>query len=123
MAASLAEVLPDAEALGVKIGLENHDAFARGAMVARVLDELPSSSLGAVWDVLHTVRYGEPPEETMRQIGLRLLHVQIKDGRPDPAASHPEEWALTLLGEGSVPVPTILALLRTSSYRGAISVE
>jgi sugar phosphate isomerase/epimerase len=120
--AGLEAALPRAEALGVGIALETHDSFSRGAMAARVLERLPHGRLGAIWDVLHPLRHGEPVEETWRLLGPRTLHVHIKDGRPNPAA-RPEEWALTLLGEGAVPVPAILRLLADGGYEGHLSVE
>lgn len=123
VAAGLAEVIPDAERLGVKIALETHDSFSRGDAVARVLAQVPHPSIGAIWDILHPLRYGEPVEETWRQLGPRLLHVHIKDGRPNPQAARPEDWALTLLGEGAVPVRQILELLTAGGYRGHLSVE
>jgi sugar phosphate isomerase/epimerase len=123
VAESLEGALAEAEALGVKIALETHDAFSRGAAVARVLDRLPHSQLGAIWDVLHPLRYSEPPEATWAALGKRLLHVHMKDGRPNPAAARPEDWALTLLGEGAVPGRAIVALLRAGGYRGYLCAE
>jgi sugar phosphate isomerase/epimerase len=121
--AGLEAALPRAEALGVSVALETHDSFSRGAMAARALERLPHRCLGAIWDVLHPLRHGEPVEETWRLLGPRTLHVHIKDGRPKPAAARPEEWALTLLGEGEVPVPAILRLLADGGYTGQLSVE
>lgn len=121
--AGLEAVLPRADALGVSVALETHDSFSRGAMAARALERLPHQRLGAIWDVLHPLRHGEPVEETWRLLGPRTLHVHIKDGRPNPAAARPEEWALTLLGEGEVPVPAILRLLADGGYRGQLSIE
>jgi sugar phosphate isomerase/epimerase len=121
--AGLELALPEAERLGVKVAIETHDSFCRGATTARVLERLPHPSLGVIWDVLHPLRHGEPVEETWAHLRSRLLHVHIKDGRPDPAAARPEDWALTLLGEGVVPVPAILATLRDGGYDGMLSVE
>jgi sugar phosphate isomerase/epimerase len=123
VAESLAELLPEAATLGVKIALETHDSFCRGAAVAKVLDRLPDAQLGAIWDILHPLRFGEQPEATWAAIGARVLHVHIKDGRPDPTAAKPEDWALTLLGEGAVPTQAILALLQGAGYSGHLSVE
>lgn len=123
VAESLEPLLADAEALGVKIALETHDAFARGAAAAAVLDRLPHPQLGAIWDVLHPLRHGEPPAATWAALGPRLLHVHMKDGRPDPAAARPEDWALTLLGEGAVPGRAIMGLLRDGGYHGHLCAE
>jgi sugar phosphate isomerase/epimerase len=123
VAESIEGLLGEAESLGVKIALETHDSFSRGETAALALDRLPSPSFGAIWDILHPLRHGEPPEATWAALGPRLLHVHIKDGRPDPGAARPEDWALTPLGEGAVPCATILALLRDGGYRGYLSVE
>lgn len=120
---SLAQLLDDAAALGVTIGLETHDAFSRGTTVAMVLDQLPHPRLGAIWDVLHPLRHGEPLETTWAAIGSRVIHVHVKDGRPNPAAAQPENWALTPLGDGLVPGAEIVALLRKSGYRGYLCAE
>ena len=50
-----------ADRLGVKIGLETHDAFSAASTVARVMDRVPSPEVGVIWDVLHTHRMGETP--------------------------------------------------------------
>jgi sugar phosphate isomerase/epimerase len=123
VAESLEGLLGEAESLGVTIALETHDSFSRGADVARVLDQLPSPRLGAIWDVLHPLRHSEPPEVTWAAIGPRVLHVHVKDGRPAPAAARPEDWILTLLGEGVVPGMAILEILRAGGYGGYLSVE
>lgn len=119
----LQQALPEAERLGVKIAIETHDSFCRGATTARVLERLPHPSLGVIWDILHPLRNGEPVEETWGHLRSRLLHVHIKDGRPDPSAARPEDWALVLLGEGEVPVQTILRMLSDGGYAGLLSIE
>lgn len=121
--AGLETALPHAERLGVSVALETHDSFSQGAMAARVLERLPHGRLGVIWDVLHPLRHGEQVEESWRLLGPRTLHVHIKDGRPNPAAAKPEEWELTLLGEGAVPVPAILTLLAEGGYKGHLSIE
>ena len=119
----LGQAVPTAERLGVKIALETHDFFSLSARVTQALVQLPSPYVGVLWDILHPFRFGESPEQTWSQIGARLIHVHIKDGKPDPNADRPEDWALTLLGEGAVPVPAILEVLVEHGYRGYLSVE
>jgi sugar phosphate isomerase/epimerase len=103
--------------LGVTVLLETHDAFSSSATVAEVLDRVPGA--GALWDTLHPYRVGEQPAETASRLGHRCYHVHVKDGRPGSE----EEWDLTLLGEGTVPIPDILAVLRDRQYHGWLSVE
>jgi len=107
--------------LGVAVALETHDAFAAGASVGRVLEQVPGPGAGALWDTLHPFRVGEALAETFDQIGERLLHVHIKDGAR-PADDGPE-WRLTLLGQGDVPMREILAALRAHGYDGWLAVE
>jgi sugar phosphate isomerase/epimerase len=107
--------------LGVAVALETHDAFAAGASVARVLDQVPGPGAGALWDILHPNRVGEPVERTLELIGARLLHVHIKDGHRPPDGG--PNWPLALLGEGDVPTASILRAMRGAGYDGWISVE
>ena len=119
VAASLAEAAPAAEKLGVNIVLETHDAFCRGADVARVLAQVPAASVGAVWDVHHPFRMGESIEETWRQVGERVKHVHIKDARRRPDGS----WQLVLLGQGEVPCHAVIELLDRENYGGYVCAE
>lgn len=120
-AACLAPLEQRGQELGVTVILETHDAFASGAAVGQVLRQVPGAGAGALWDTLHPQRVGESIDETLQQIGDRLLHVHIKDGRRPP--DNGPNWELTLLGEGDVAIPAILAALRERGYQGWLSVE
>ena len=119
VAASLNAVAPAAERKGVAVLLETHDAFCRGAEVARVLAQVPSPAVGAIWDLHHPFRMGESIAETWRQIGPRVRHVHIKDARLRPDGT----WQLVLLGEGELPCQPMLELLHRAGYQGAIAAE
>ncbi len=103
--------------LGVTVLLETHDAFSSSATVMDVLNLAPEA--GALWDTLHPYRVGEQPSETAECLGNRCLHVHVKDGRRGAN----DNWDLKLLGEGEVPIPTILATLHSRNYQGWLSVE
>jgi fatty-acyl-CoA synthase len=113
-------VVPDAERLGVSVGLETHDSLSSAAAVAEALRAVPSQTVGVVWDVLHTHRMGESPEEVVRLVGDRVLDVHAKDAR---RRSNGEGWDLVLLGEGEVPVHGCLAALGEAGYRGWVVAE
>jgi sugar phosphate isomerase/epimerase len=120
-AATLEPLAQRARELGVAIALETHDAFASSAVVAQVLKQVDDPIVGALWDLLHPYRVGETAQETAQHLSGRLLHVHIKDGqRPQEQNT---EWKLTLLGEGDVPTPEMLAILRAAGYAGWLSVE
>jgi sugar phosphate isomerase/epimerase len=120
MARLLTAVAPEAERLGVGIALETHDTLSSANAVAALLAMVESRAVGALWDVLHTYRVGEEPEQAATVLAERLLHVHIKDGRR-PAGDG--AWDLVLLGRGDVPVARTLRVLRDRGYRGWLSVE
>jgi sugar phosphate isomerase/epimerase len=120
MARLLTAVASDAERLGVGIALETHDTLSSAMAVADLLSPVESRSVGALWDVLHTYRTGEEPEQAAAAIGDRLLHVHIKDGRRSADGAN---WDLVPLGQGEVPLERTLRTLRRRGYRGWLSVE
>ncbi|RME63096.1 MAG: sugar phosphate isomerase/epimerase [Caldilineae bacterium] len=119
VAGSLAAVAPTAEAQGVTVVLETHDAFCRGQEVARVLEQVNHPRIQAVWDVHHPYRMGESVEETWQYIGPWVAHVHIKDARRRPDGT----WQLVLLGEGEVPCREVIQLLLAQGYTGYLSAE
>lgn len=112
---------PAAERLGVTIGVETHDAFSASSVVAELLAMTGATTVGAVWDSHHPHRMGETPADVASNLAGRIALAQVKDARRAP--ERPDGWQLVLLGEGEVPVPQMLGLLRAGDYRGWISVE
>lgn len=119
--ACLAPLAERGQALGVTVALETHDALSTAVTVAQVVGHMPVQGAGVIWDILHPLRNGEPVEQTLALLGDRLSHVHIKDGRRP--ADGGDAWELTLLGEGDVPVPQILAALKARNYAGWLAVE
>ncbi|HXF64104.1 MAG TPA: sugar phosphate isomerase/epimerase family protein [Caldilineaceae bacterium] len=119
VAEALNAAAPAAERLGVTIVLETHDAFCKGADVAKTLAQVSSDRIGAVWDVHHPFRMGEDIETTWRVLGPRIKHIHIKDARRRPDGS----WQLVLLGQGEVPCRQVVELLHREGYQGYITAE
>ncbi len=119
VAQGLIGAISTAEAQGVTIVLETHDAFCRGAEVARVLAQVNSPHVAAVWDIHHPYRMGESIAETWDLIGTRVKHVHIKDGIKQPDG----EWQLVLLGKGELPCQEVIQLLHDKGYQGYLSAE
>jgi len=117
----LEAAVPAAERLGVRIGVETHDAFSSSAVLAELLALVSSPVVGAVWDSHHPHRMGESPGQVWGNIGPRVLLAQVKDARADPVGK--DGWQLVLLGQGEVPVREMLSLLAAGGYPGWISVE
>jgi sugar phosphate isomerase/epimerase len=117
----LQAAVPAAERLGVAIGVETHDAFSASSTLAALLELVPSSWIGAVWDSHHPHRMGERAADTRANLGRRVLLAQVKDARRDPGRE--DGWQLVLLGDGEVPVREMLGLLAGAGYPGWVSVE
>jgi fatty-acyl-CoA synthase len=120
MARPLAAAASDAERLGVRIGVETHDAFSSAAALAPLLARVESPAVGALWDIVHTSRMGETPEVVAALLDGRIAHVHVKDGRGPTGA---DAWDLVPLGEGDVPVLGVLRALRARGYAGWLTVE
>jgi fatty-acyl-CoA synthase len=117
-AAILNRIAPEAERLGVGVAIETHDAFASAVALAGILKHVPSASVGAIWDILHTYRLGESPEQAWAAIGGRVFSVHVKD-----AVRQGGGWQLVPLGQGEVPGRECLAVLRRGGYQGWLVVE
>jgi sugar phosphate isomerase/epimerase len=115
----LGEASAAAQRLGVSVALETHDRFSSAALVAEVLEDLPPTA-AALWDVGHPHRVGDGPGVVLGLLSARIAHVHIKDCRRVPGT---DDWDLTLLGAGEVPVKACIDALRKSGYAGWLSVE
>ncbi len=114
----LAEAAGYAQTVGVTVALEPHDDFARPASVAPLLDRVQHPRLGVIWDIGNAYQSGQTLAEGFEAVRPRLSYVQVKDGR-----GQGEDWRLTPIGVGDVPVPEAIRLLLASGYTGAFSVE
>lgn len=105
VATSLLQLTDLAVSLGVTIALEQHDDFVTAQTVKPILERLPPSSFGAVWDIGNAWAEGETPETTFAELGPWMRYMQIKDG-----IGRAETWQLTSHGAGEVPIARALAL-------------
>jgi hexulose-6-phosphate isomerase len=78
--AEIAEVLPLAEELGVRIAIENvWNSFLLSPLeAARYVDQFESDAIGWHFDVGNVVNYGWP-EQWIRILGPRVLKLDIKE--------------------------------------------
>ena len=118
MAESLQHLADRGQTLGVTLVLETHDGFCRGATLAELLRRVEHPCFAALWDVHHPYRMDEPVAETDRLIGQRVRHVHVKDAIRDG-----EGWRFVLLGEGELPVRTLIEHLYARGFKGAIAVD
>ena len=122
MARLLSEMADDAKEKNIEIRIETHNEFSTGKVLLPLLKRINRPNVSVIWDILHSIEYGETPEETLRLLGTNIAHVHIKDGRKtdDPDAI---DYLYTPLGEGTLPIASILTQLQKSGYQGCISLE
>lgn len=102
LGANLSTLAGMARESGVKILLETHDSYCRGADIASVLEAYLSDEertrVEVIWDVAHTWRAGESPEATFRALANHLAYVQLKDLDTHGALVLPGDGVLDLAG-------------------------
>ncbi len=104
-----------AQTNSVAVVLETHDAFSTGAQAAQALRQAIHPSVGALWDLHHPYRQGETPVETFAALGPYVKQTHVKDSKPG--------GTYCLLGEGDIPIPEMLRLLKDGGYDGWINLE
>jgi len=118
-----AEPAAMAERAGVILGIENeHDCcLGTGAQTARVLEEIGSKSVRAIWDPGNALMAGELPyPDGYAAIKDFVAHVHIKDAKIAAGALAPE-WAV--VGAGAIDYAGQLAALKRGGYDGWLSLE
>ncbi len=118
-----AEPAQMAERAGLTLTIENEHAccLATGAQTARVLEEIASSAVRAVWDPGNAFMAGELPFPTgYEAIKDFVAHVHVKDAAVPPGALAPV-W--TVVGEGEIDWAGQFAALKRDGYAGWLSLE
>ncbi|MBQ4328540.1 MAG: AMP-binding protein [Lentisphaeria bacterium] len=112
----LKAALPLSEKSGVTLLIETVGVFADTAKLRALFELFVSDNLAALWDLHYPFRiHGEAPEETIRNLGAYVRHVHMKDSE---SADKP-----TRVGEGSLPIQSIMNALKSVNYDGFISIE
>lgn len=120
---AFAEPAMIAEHEGVILGLENEHAcyLGTGAQVGRVLAELNTPAVRAIWDPGNAFMDGESPFPTgYEAVKEFITHVHVKDAAMRAGTTTPQ-W--TVVGEGQIDYPSQIAALRADGYSGYLSLE
>lgn len=91
-----------------------------GATLAKLIDALPTGSLGVDFDPASLIVAGFSPLESLQAIGSHVRHVHARDAVRDPLAGRGVE---TPLGRGLADFPELLGALDNVNYRGWFTVE
>jgi len=116
----LGKVLPLAEQLGVRLGIENvWNKFLLSPLeMAHFIDQFGSASIGAYVDVANILPYGYP-EQWLQILGKRVVGIHFKDFR---RAVGTIEGFVDLL-EGDVNWPAVMAAIDEIGYSGPVVAE
>jgi sugar phosphate isomerase/epimerase len=112
----------EAEQFDVTLALETHDDWTDSTVFARLMREVDHPRVRVLWDLHHPFRAnGEAAELTYHNLAPYTVSIHVKDSVPDPDAGHGHTYVL--LGEGDVPLKTMLDLLAQDSYDGYAILE
>ncbi len=118
--AEIRKVLPLAEDLNNKIGLENvwNNFLLSPVETARYIDEFDSPMIGAYFDVGNVVRYGWP-EHWIEALNKRIIKLDIKEySRKLQNEKGPRSGFGVELLEGDCNWPVVMAALAKIGYQG-----
>ena len=122
IAEALARLADAAQACGVEVWIESHGDFARAADTLGVLEGLPSSAVGVLWDPANAFEAGEAPAEELAALDGRVRHVHLKD-LARTTGRGAREWTPVLPGRGEFHPERVLALLQERGYERWVSFE
>jgi|SRR5271165_107719 len=119
------EVLPRLEKFAkeydVKVAIHNHgpeDKYFPTPLDAWKAVKHLDSRVGICVDVGHTARAGLDVPATIREVGLRLYDVHMKD-----LVNEGGKWTQVAVGDGSLPVEKIFTALVAVAYPGYVDLE
>lgn len=117
---NIRSLIRDAEATGIKIGLEIHGDFLKSGEVAqKVVNEIQSPFVGINYDTGNAIFYGNVrPEEDIISCLPWIVHIHLKDKRGGYKV-----WDFPALGKGEVDFGKILGSLPPEKRSIPISVE
>jgi sugar phosphate isomerase/epimerase len=123
----LDQVLPRAQALGVRLVLEVHQRTicSSPALAMRMAEHYPAESLGIIYDIGNLAIEGrEDVQMSLDLMGTHLAHVQVKNvaySALGPGQGWKWEWCPP--DEGVLPLQSMLSTLRASGFNDWVSIE
>ena len=115
----LKAIVPLAEKEGVTIIIETNGVYSDTLRLKKVLDEIHSDNIKALWDIHHPYRFAnESPETTVQNLGMYIAHVHIKDSTKENG-----KIVYKLMGEGDMPIEEAINALTSINFEGYLSLE
>ncbi|MCR4615509.1 MAG: sugar phosphate isomerase/epimerase [Clostridiales bacterium] len=99
--------------------IETNGDLSSSDEILKFLDAAGAKNCGVLWDVHHTVVFGEEkPDYTAEKLGKLIKHVHIKDSKVNDGVI-----TYCMMGKGSIPVIDAINELKKLDYKGFISLE
>lgn len=116
----IAEVLPHAQACGVKMGIENvwNKLFLSSGEMNYFISQFDSPFVGCLFDVGNVMPFGYP-EQWIRSLGKNIVAIHFKDFRKAVGTA---EGFVDLL-EGDVNFPEVVKALNEIGFDGPVVAE
>ena len=112
-------LLPAAEKNNVTLLVETNGVYADTKRLAKLLTDIKSDYVGALWDVHHPYRVnGETPQQTVQNLGIFIKYTHIKD-----SVVKDGKVVYKMMGYGDLPIDRIMRALRSINYEGFITLE
>ncbi|MDO4552421.1 MAG: AMP-binding protein [Bacillota bacterium] len=116
----LKQVLPLAEEKGVTLLVETNGVYCDTERLSDFLTALASDNVGALWNIHNPYRFaGESPEATVRNLGAYIKYVHAKDS----LVKEDGDVQYRFMGEGDLPIDSMMKALRSINYEGYVSFE
>jgi len=104
---------------GVTLLIETHGVFADTEKLAKLLLDIDSENVAALWDIHHPFRFfDETPETTYSNIGKYIRHAHFKDSIMEGG-----HVRYAMPGFGDIPFEESVCLLKSKDYDGFYSLE
>ncbi len=117
--AALKDIVPYAEERGVILLVETNGVYSDTARLRDLLARVESDNVAALWDMHHPYRFAnEKPETTIQNLGVYIKHIHIKD-----SVMVDGKVKYKIMGEGDMPIESMIRALRSVNYDGYISLE
>lgn len=117
---NLRQIGDEARVYGVTLALETHDDWTDSHIFARLMAQVNHPNVRVLWDLHHPYRAnGESPESTYENLAPYTVSLHVKDSVPNQEGGH----TYVLLGEGDVPLKSMLDMLVGGGYEGYACLE
>ena len=124
MVETIKKIAVHAKNSGVTLLIETNGVYSDTLRLRKLLDAVNLPQVAALWDMHHPYRFAhESPEETVKNLGGYIRYVHVKDSVMLHNSEGSETIKYRMMGYGDMPIPEMLAALRSIGYEGYISLE